>query len=146
MSPGIFRLETADWWGGYSDTSTIRPILDLLGQGMDRKPRVIHRNVATREELAHHLGRWRRTRSFPLLFLSFHGAPGRLYLGNHRAKGTLAITLDDVADMIGHRCSGRLVHFGFVFYAGHRQAPHQAVPPTHRYVGRDGIQEGTSIG
>ena len=65
VQPGIFCIETADWWGNY-ETSSVKAILELLGHGIDPKPNFVHRSAATREvELGHHLGRWRRTREVP---------------------------------------------------------------------------------
>ena len=111
MLPGIFCIETSDWWGSYGDTSSVRPVLDLLAGGIDPKPNVVHRSVATREELRHYLGRWRRTRRFPILWLAFHGAPGVVYLDD-RGRKSHTLTLDDIATMIGPRLSERLIHLG----------------------------------
>ncbi|HEX4514705.1 MAG TPA: hypothetical protein VH054_14245 [Polyangiaceae bacterium] len=107
---GVFCLE-GDWYGDHNRSTSVRPLLDLLGQGMARKPDFVHRDVATREELAHYLTRWRRAKRFGLLYLAFHGSPGRLYLG-HRQHTRDAVTLDDIAAMVGSGLSGRVVHFG----------------------------------
>jgi hypothetical protein len=106
---GIFCIET-DWWGDYNRT-TVKPLLELVGNGMVPTVEYVHRDVATREELAHHLRRWRRTRRFPVLFLVCHGAPGLLYL-DHRQRRSDAVSLDELGQMIGPGCSGRIVHFG----------------------------------
>jgi hypothetical protein len=111
VQPGIFCIETADWWGNY-ETSSVKAILELLGHGVDPKPNFVHRSAATREELRHHLGRWRRTRRFPILWLAFHGAPGRIHLADVGRRRTPTVTLDDMSEMMGRRCRGRLVHFG----------------------------------
>jgi hypothetical protein len=107
---GVFCLE-ADWYGDNNRSATVRPILELLGQSASGKVDFVHRNVATREELAHHLRRWRRSSSFRVLYLAFHGGPGRIYLG-HRQRRSDAITLDELGIMAGRGLSERVVHFG----------------------------------
>jgi hypothetical protein len=111
MTGGIFAIETAQWWGGLRDRSTIRPVLDLLSHGTEGGVDYVHRSVSTREELVHHVGRWRRTKRFPILFLAMHGGAGRLFL-DHRQREGSAVTLDELAEMIGSGCEGRMVHFG----------------------------------
>jgi hypothetical protein len=109
---GVFVLE-AEWVYGDFGRFTIRPMLDLLAHGVDGKLNVVHRDVATREELAHYLQRWARCgeRRFPVLYIACHGDPGVVYLGDN-GRRTEAVTLDELAEMIGPGLSGRHVHFG----------------------------------
>jgi hypothetical protein len=107
---GIFCLE-GDWYGDHNRSTTVRPLLDLIGQGMRTKLDFVHRDVATREEFVHYVKRWRRATRYGLLYLAFHGDPGRLFLG-HRQRDRDALTLDEIADIIGPGVSGRVVHFG----------------------------------
>jgi hypothetical protein len=109
---GVFALE-AEWTFDDFGRSTIRPMLDLLGHGVDGKLNVVHRDVATREELAYYLRRWARCgeRRFPVLYLGCHGDPGVVYLGDN-GRRTVAVTLDEIAEMIGPGLCGRHVHFG----------------------------------
>jgi hypothetical protein len=110
---GVFALE-AEWTYNDFGRSTVRPMLDLLGHGVDGKLNIAHRDVATREELAHYLGRWAKQseRRFPLLYLGCHGDPGVLYLGDGSRSECESVTLDDLAEMLGPNCKGRIVHFG----------------------------------
>lgn len=78
---------------------------------METKLHFVHRDVATREEFAHYIRRWQRATRYGLLYLAFHGDPGRLYLG-HRLRDRDAVSLDEIADMIGPGLGGRVVHFG----------------------------------
>ena len=105
---GIFCLE-GDWNRDFNRSWSVRPILDILRHGMERKVAIVHRNVATRAELAHYLRRWKRTRTYGLLYLGFHGDPGVLYLDDRHHD---IVTLEDVASMLGAGLAGRLVHFG----------------------------------
>jgi len=103
---GVLCLE-GDWYGVEED-STVKPLLELLRYGIPRRLPMLHRAIATREELAFHLRRWRRARRYRLLFLGFHGDPGVVYLDSKQRQ---VVTLDDLAVMIGRGHSGRLVHF-----------------------------------
>jgi hypothetical protein len=107
---GVFCIE-GDWYGDHNRSATVKPMLELLGQSAMGKVDFIHHNVATREELAHHLKRWRRSSRFRVLYLAFHGAPGLIYLG-HRRRRSDVVTLDDLAKMTGSGLAERVVHFG----------------------------------
>jgi len=109
---GIFCLE-ADWWSDFNRSSTVQPVLDLLAQGVRTDVPHVHRDVGAREELALYLKRWARRRNaqYGILYLAFHGEPGRIYLGDLRRKSS-AVTLDELAEMMGDGLSDRLVHFG----------------------------------
>ena len=109
---GIFCLE-ADWWSDFNRTSTVQPVLDLLAQGVRTDVPHVHRDVATREELALYLGRWaqRGNAQYGILYLAFHGEPGCLRLGDLRRKESV-VTLDELAEMMGDGLTDRLIHFG----------------------------------
>ena len=109
---GIFCLE-GDWWNDFNRKSTVKPVLKLLSQGTDGPVDFVHRDVATREELAHYLSRWaqRGMKRYPILYLAFHGEPNTLFVGDQRRKGH-AVTLDELADLLGNKLAGRIVHFG----------------------------------
>ncbi|HSW31320.1 MAG TPA: DUF6642 family protein [Longimicrobiales bacterium] len=109
---GIFCLE-ADWWNDFNRTSTVQPVLALISQGMAREVPHVHRDVGTREELAHYLKRWiqRGADQYGILYLAFHGNEGAIFVGDRRHKGS-RVTLDDLADMLGDGLTGRIVHFG----------------------------------
>jgi hypothetical protein len=110
VSSGIFAIETTQWWRSLRDRSTVRPILDLISHGTEGGVDYVHRQVATPEELRHHVRRWRRTR-FPILFLAMHGRAGVIFLDN-RKRTRNCIDLDGLAEMLGDGLAGRIVHFG----------------------------------
>jgi hypothetical protein len=107
---GLFCVE-GDWAADHNRSTSVKPLLELLSQGATRKLDIVYPTALTREEFAYHLLRWRRARRYGLLYLAFHGDPGRLYLG-HRQRDGDAVTLDDIATMIGPGLSGRVIHFG----------------------------------
>ena len=70
-----------------------------------------HYDVGTREEFDFYLKKWRGTtfNDFPILYLSLHGAPGELHVGEGRDK---SLSFDDLAERLEGGCRGRVVHFG----------------------------------
>jgi hypothetical protein len=107
---GIFCLE-GGWQNDFDSSSSVKAVLELVSQGAELE--FVHRDVATREELAHYLGKWaqRGARRYPILYLAFHGGPGRFLVGDRRRTGH-KVTLDDLATILGGGLRGRLVHFG----------------------------------
>ncbi len=106
---GVFCVETN--WFGYDDRSSVKPLLDVVRNAMDRAPRVVHRGFSTREELAFHLRGWRRSPRLSVLFVAAHGDPARIYV-NHRRRESDAVSLDELAELLGTGCSDRIIHFG----------------------------------
>lgn len=104
QTPGIFCLEGA-WDPKLTDPSTVRPLLELLAGRKEIK--FIHKDVATVNELQHYLNKWLQTQyeSFSVGFLAFHGTRGKLSLGRRQ------VTLEMLAEFIGGRGSGRILHF-----------------------------------
>ncbi len=102
---GIFCLE-GGWSDSLTDRTTIEPQLRML-ENM-READVIHRDVATREELAYYLVKWSQKKyvSYSLAYLAFHGRSGRLDLGRDE------VTLAELAEIAGPRLDGRTVYFG----------------------------------
>ena len=70
-----------------------------------------HYDVGTCEEFDFYLKKWRGTtfNDFPILYLSFHGAPGELHVGEGRDK---SLSLEDLAERLDGGCRGRVVHLG----------------------------------
>ena len=106
---GIFCLET-HWWGVKGKT-TIEPMLRLLETLAGCNAPYRHYDVGTREEFDFYLKKWRGTtfNDFPILYLSFHGAPGELHVGEGRDK---SLSLEDLAERLDGGCRGRVVHLG----------------------------------
>ena len=106
----IFCLETYSWYSG-EDRTTVRPILELLEKMEYCK--YLYRDVATREEFNYFIDEYfddeEKREGYPILYLNFHGSddPPGIYLGNGKMIG-----LEELAVMIGRRCSNRLIHFG----------------------------------
>lgn len=110
---GVFCLE-GDWWNDLNRSSTVRPILELLGaNGRKKKVPFVHRDVATLDELEFYLRVWTQKRyaGYPILYLAFHGSPGEIALSDWRKK-TSSVSLDWIEEQLAGRCRGRVVHFG----------------------------------
>lgn len=109
---GILAIE-GDLYGDFNASSSTKPILDLVGQGWERRPAFAHRDVDSREELARYLARWgcHRARRYGILHLSFHGGPGEIYVGQRSRSRSQTVSLEDLAQMIGTKRSARVIHF-----------------------------------
>jgi len=71
--------------------------------------KVIHRDVATRDEFDHYLKEWLKKKyaGYPLAYLAFHGARGALKIG------ISDLTLTDLAALIGPgKAHNRILYFG----------------------------------
>jgi hypothetical protein len=110
-SHGVFCLE-GDWWH-VKDKTTVEPALALLQTNGDLAFDYIHRDVGTVEELEYYLDKWvqRGLSKYPILYLGFHGEPGRIFIGDGRKKSG-RIDLDWLEMRLGGRCAGKLIHFG----------------------------------
>ena len=106
---GIFCLE-GHWWGVTGKTS-VEPLLRFLETHAHYRAPYRHYDVGTREELDFYLKKWRGAsfNDFPILYLSFHGDAGELYVGEGRDK---SLSLEDLADRLDGACKGRVVHLG----------------------------------
>lgn len=102
---GIFCLE-GEWDPNLTNRNSVEPILELLERlGIAR---TIHRDVATRPELEYYLRKWgqRRYADYTVLYLASHGQSGQLQLGQG------SVTMDELAESLEGKCSGRVVYFG----------------------------------
>lgn len=84
-------------------TSTVQPILKLLHdhQGIP----FICKDFAKWEELEFYLSKWtnRQYLKYPILYISSHGQESEIHDGTHR------YTLEDLAAVLGNRCSNRII-------------------------------------
>jgi hypothetical protein len=105
-------LET-DWWNDFNSSSTVKPVLKLLSQGVRVQVPFVHRDIGTREEFEHYCRKWRQSScsKYPILYLAFHGEPGCILVGDGR-RSDHKVTLDELADLLGSGLNGRMVHFG----------------------------------
>src|SRR5215210_628432 len=82
----VFCLE-GDWAGALSDTSSVRPMFELL-RGLEIV-QFVHKDVGTRAELAHYLARWTggdaSVADYHTLYLAFHGTEAAALSGWERA-------------------------------------------------------------
>lgn len=103
--PGIFCLE-GEWDTDLRRRRSVRPILELYERlGLAR---FIHRDVATSDEFAYYLKKWRQKGygDYQLLYLAMHGEMGELSLGRD------ILQLDDLSELIDGCAMGRTIYFG----------------------------------
>ncbi|MHB9145728.1 MAG: DUF6642 family protein [Symbiobacteriia bacterium] len=92
-------------WGEHRDRRSVEPVLRLLEANSSSQ--TLFRRCNTDEEFRYHLGKIARLPSFEILYLAFHGEPGRIM-----SYGPLEVSLEDLAEIMGQRFCGRIVHFG----------------------------------
>jgi hypothetical protein len=107
---GIFCLE-GNWWGDLTKNDSMEPMLQLLSHS-PRHIRYIHRNVATPGELEEYLRVWTKRiyKSFPVLYLGFHGTKGNILVGDQRKVGS-KVTFSRLGELLAHKCRGKIIHF-----------------------------------
>jgi hypothetical protein len=91
------------WNNKTEDRLNVIPLLDVISKQWGAK--VSHFTCNTREELNYDL-RLVCKRNYGVLYLAFHGLPGRIRLH----KDTL--TLSEIAETMKHKFKGWIVHFG----------------------------------
>jgi hypothetical protein len=103
---GVFCIE-GEWNGLLTDRTSVEPQLMML-ENMNYCGGVIHRDVATRDELEYYVGKWlkRQYVRYAVGYFAFHGVRGTIRLGRDD------LTLDDLADIIGPNAEGRTLYFG----------------------------------
>ncbi len=103
--PGVFALE-GDWQEDLRRGGTMRPAFDLLAE--QEYLQVVHRDVGTTTELEYYARKWtdRRYNRFKVVYLAFHGEPGKLCVGEE------TLDLERLGEIMGDACRGRVVHFG----------------------------------
>lgn len=106
---GIFCLEISDWFGTMKKKNTVEPVLELLHHSPLEVP-YIYRDVATIEELNFYLKKWTLAEygKYPILFLAFHGAPGKIFL----PQSNKAVKIDELLNVLKGKCHRKIIHFG----------------------------------
>lgn len=101
---GILCLE-GDWDEGLRRRRSVVPVLDLLRASWNIP--YIHRTASNRDEFRRVVQEWLKSkyRSYPILYLGVHGAPGVIDIGDE------SIPLRDLHEFTG-KGAGRIVHFG----------------------------------
>lgn len=106
--PGIVCFE-GSWSDRLDGGESIEPALRCLESFGVAK--VVHKDVATRGELEHYVGKWlgRSGRAMPtygLGMFAFHGSRGGLTIGGED------LGLESLAEIIRGRASGRIIYLG----------------------------------
>jgi hypothetical protein len=83
---------------------SVLPILELVARHNDIK--FIHLTCNTPQELIHNLNILPRRNGYSILYLAFHGKPGRIVLDKVQIK------LETIAEIIGKRLANWIIHFG----------------------------------
>lgn len=109
---GVFCLE-GEWDKDLRSRTSIGPVLELLEKSGYPKVPFIRRDVATLTEFDHYLKRWiqRRYDRYPILYLGFHGSPGKLHVG-YGPKQRGQVGLERLEESLAGRCRRRIIHFG----------------------------------
>jgi hypothetical protein len=104
QTKGIFCLEGL-WDSDLRDTSTVRPLLELLR--LNANVEYIHREYATREEFELYVRKWtlKRYDAYPILYLASHGAESGIEIGGE------LYPLDDLGVLLEDRCANRVILF-----------------------------------
>jgi hypothetical protein len=107
---GVFCLE-GDWERDLRSRTSVGPVLELLERCGYPKVPYIRRDVGTVTEFDYYLGRWllKRYQRYPILYLGFHGSPGKLRVGHGRGAG---VDLKGLEERLEGACSKRIIHFG----------------------------------
>jgi hypothetical protein len=87
------------------------PVLELLEKCSYPRVRYIRRDVGTFAEFEYYLGKWKQRKydRYPVLYLGFHGSPGKLRVGDRRAGG---VDLEWLEERLEGACNKRIIHFG----------------------------------
>jgi len=103
---GVFCLE-GFWYGAFSDPTSVVDLLELVNRH-NRMP-YIHHRCATRAEFECSIRHWlepRLRRKHQALYLSFHGKPGTILVGEE------PVTLEELGQLLKGRCKDVVIHFG----------------------------------
>ena len=103
--PGIFCFE-GQWSSNLATRTSVRRLLEFLGDSGIAN--VIHRDVATVEELQFYLNKWpqKAYRNYRIGYFAFHGSPGQIHLGRKK------LTIESMADLVPGGVPGKDLFFG----------------------------------
>lgn len=93
------------WNTDIEDRWSVRPILEVIANIHDLK--LAYLSCNTHEEFAFNLKMLAKRRSYGILYLAFHGAPGEIFLGDDTS-----LTLENLQELMGTRFADWIVHFG----------------------------------
>lgn len=103
--PGVFCLE-GPWSSTLLDTSTLRPILELLDSA--KVARFIYRDAVTIEEFETYIKKWsqRQYRNYAFGYMAFHGSPGVIDIGRK------SYSIEALGELMAGRLKDRVLYFG----------------------------------
>jgi hypothetical protein len=93
------------WNTDLEDRWSVRPILEVVANIQDLK--LAHLSCNTKPEFVYNLRMLSKRRSYGILYLAFHGAPGQLYLADDTS-----VSLEGLQDYMATRFSDWIIHFG----------------------------------
>jgi hypothetical protein len=92
------------WNHNVENRLSVLPILELVAGRNDI--RFTHLTCNTPQEFIHNIEIMPRRNGYSILYLAFHGKPGRIVLENH------SIHLEALAEVLGRRFTNWIIHFG----------------------------------
>ncbi len=104
---GVFCLE-GDWERDLRSRTSIGPVLELLEKSGYPAVPYIRRDVGTVTEFDYYLKKWllRKYDRYPILYLGFHGSPGRLHVGHGRGG---VVDLKGLGERLAGVCKKRII-------------------------------------
>jgi hypothetical protein len=109
---GVFCLE-GEWENALEAPSSVKPVLVLLKKSSQYTVPYIRRDIGTMAEFEFYVDKALQARysEYPILYLAFHGAKGRILVGDRR-KAESKVTLEVLEELLANRCKGRIIYFG----------------------------------
>lgn len=92
------------WNDDIENRLSVAPILELLSKRNRIKFTLLTCN--TKEELEHNLNLFKKKKRYGILYLAFHGRPGRIFL-----DGT-SVDIETLAKLLGKRFHNWVIYFG----------------------------------
>ena len=102
----IFCIE-GNWTNNLRDKATIETALDFLRANVDID--FIRKNCAGKEDFTTYLkiSFERRYKKFRIIYLAFHGSPGKLHLRDRKN-----IDFNHIAEILNGEAQDKIIHFG----------------------------------
>ena len=104
-SKHIYCLE-GNWTKNPRSNQSIKPILELLNTSLGVK--YIYRKCNKKDELVEFLRQYtfKRYQNYTILYLAFHGRKNQIWVGKEH------ITLNEIANVLEGKLTGKIIHFG----------------------------------
>lgn len=103
----IFCIE-GSWENDHRDTKSVIKALEFL-KCIEKVDCIVKQcnNATTLNELLFDsmLAKYKK---YSILYLAFHGEPNNILVGKRNGK----VNLDEIAEMIGDKANGKIIHFG----------------------------------